>query len=147
MGRFGHQRRVRMSLAVLTSVGAALAWIFLAGTLRAEARPVSGPCPILVGPRWTLTGKYALAGPATKRSGVKYALLARGITCSAALKLARTVIGAPLANRTPGVDVPMKRVPAGFTCQGRSDSFGRAYSGICFTPKRRIYFAWGSWAL
>lgn len=78
-----------------------------------------------------------------QRSGGKYIFVTSGMARPAALTLVKKLAGAPLANRTPKVRLPMRGGLPGFICTGLSDSFGRAYSGLCITSSRKIYFGWG----
>ena len=138
-GRYRGRGGVR--LVGLVAVGVGLVLACLSGISRAEAAS-STSCPAFAGPKWTLTGKYALPGAATKRAGSQYLVLPTGLACPAALKLAKKVAGAPLAKRTPNVFVPMTGGPAGYKCQGKPDSNGHAYMGLCITASKKTYFYW-----
>lgn len=131
-------RRVGAGLA---AVGAGVVLMGFVGASRGEAK-TAGYCTPFTGPKWTLTGAYALPGPATRRTGAQYLLLVRGVPCTTALGAARKLAGSRLSRRTPKVDIPMTGGPAGFSCKGRSDSNGRAYTGGCFMNKNQVYFIW-----
>jgi hypothetical protein len=141
MEAIGSRNRLSGRPAGLALVGLVGMLVCLAVASRSEAR-AAGYCPSFAGPKWTLTGKYALPGVASQRTGSQYTLLAVGVTCPAALTFTKKLVGTSLAKRTPRADIPMKGAPAGYRCTGRSDSFGHAYSGVCFTNKHQIYFTW-----